>query len=80
MLNLTPILVIFWGIKSLNEFPSSFQYLGSSLINNTMLIQISIFAWLFLGKNMTPKRCSRIILAFIGILLVQIKQRKKVVA
>jgi drug/metabolite transporter (DMT)-like permease len=44
----------------------------SSLINNTMLIQIALLAWLFLGERPTPQQVGGIVLAFLGALLVQV--------
>ena len=44
----------------------------SSLINNTMLIQIALLAWLFLGERPTPQQIGGIALAFFGVLLVQV--------
>ncbi len=43
----------------------------SSLINNTMLIQISVLAWLFLGERLTLGQVGALILAALGALLVQ---------
>ena len=44
----------------------------SSLINNTMLIQIALLAWLFLGERPTPQQIGGVALAFLGVLLVQV--------
>ena len=44
----------------------------SSLINNTMLIQIALLAWLFLGERPSPQQVGGIALAFVGVLLVQV--------
>ena len=45
----------------------------SSVINNTMLIQISVLAWLFLGETLTLLQIAGLLLAALGALLVQIK-------
>jgi drug/metabolite transporter (DMT)-like permease len=45
----------------------------SSIINNAMLIQIPILAWLFLGEMVTWKQAIALVLAGIGILAVQIR-------
>jgi drug/metabolite transporter (DMT)-like permease len=45
----------------------------SSVINNTMLIQISILAWLFLGETLSLLQTAGLLLAALGALLVQIK-------
>ena len=45
----------------------------SSVINNTMLIQISILAWLFLDETLTLPQVAGLLLAVLGTLFVQIK-------
>jgi drug/metabolite transporter (DMT)-like permease len=45
----------------------------SSIINGTMLIQIALLAWLFMGENLTPQEWIGIILAGLGVLLVQLR-------
>src|SRR5690606_41435923 len=37
--------------------------LESSVINNTMLIQIAVLAWLFLGESLGPRQVAGIVLA-----------------
>ena len=49
----------------------------SSIINNTMLIQIAILAWLFLGEQLSTQDVFGLALASIGILLVNIRLSKK---
>ena len=49
----------------------------SSVINNTMLIQISILAWLFLDETLTWLELMGLVLAAIGALLVQVRFNKK---
>ena len=44
----------------------------SSLINNTMLVQIALLAWLFLDEALSAKGVAGIIVASAGILLVQL--------
>jgi drug/metabolite transporter (DMT)-like permease len=46
----------------------------SSVINNAMLIQIPILAWVFLGEGFTAKEVLGFALAGIGILIVQLRQ------
>ncbi|MBN1120890.1 MAG: EamA family transporter [Anaerolineae bacterium] len=48
----------------------------SSVINNTMLIQIAVLAWLFLGEEITGIEVIGLALAVVGILLVQVRGRK----
>lgn len=45
----------------------------SSIINNTMLVQIAILAWLFLGEQPTAWGLVGLALAVVGILLVNLK-------
>jgi drug/metabolite transporter (DMT)-like permease len=47
----------------------------SSIINNTMLIQIAVLAWLFLGEQLGLKNVVGLILAAVGVLLVQLARR-----
>lgn len=49
----------------------------SSLINNTMMIQIPILALLFLGEQISWREGIGMVLAGIGILIVQLHGRKK---
>ncbi len=44
----------------------------SSIINSTMLIQIAILAWIFLGERLTPQEIAGMILAALGVLVVQL--------
>jgi drug/metabolite transporter (DMT)-like permease len=44
----------------------------SSIINNTMLVQIAVLAWLFLGERLSLGDIAGLILAAVGALLVQI--------
>jgi drug/metabolite transporter (DMT)-like permease len=48
----------------------------SSIINNTMMIQIPILAWLFLDEDPTALEILGMVLAGVGILIVQIKWRR----
>lgn len=45
----------------------------SSIINNTMLIQIAILAWVFLGERITLQQGIGMILAGLGALIVQLR-------
>ncbi len=49
----------------------------SSIINSTMLIQIAILAWIFLGERMTWKEGVGMLLAVLGVLIVQLRQIRK---
>ena len=48
----------------------------SSIINGTMLIQIAIIAWIFLGEAITMKEGIGMLIAACGAVLVQIKFKK----
>jgi len=49
----------------------------SSIINGTMLIQIAVLAWVFLGEEITIKEGLGMLIAALGALLVQLKLRKQ---
>jgi drug/metabolite transporter (DMT)-like permease len=44
----------------------------SSIINNTMLIQVTVLSWLFLGESLTWKEIVGLALAGIGVLIFQL--------
>jgi drug/metabolite transporter (DMT)-like permease len=44
----------------------------SSIINNTMLVQIAVLAWLFLGERLTLRDVAGLILALAGTLVVHV--------
>lgn len=48
----------------------------SSLINNTMLIQIPILAWLFLGEEPGAREVIGLVLAGFGITIVQLRRKQ----
>lgn len=48
----------------------------SSIINNTMLVQIAILAWIFLGEKQSTKGIIGLVLVTIGAVIVQIKVNK----
>lgn len=45
----------------------------SSVINNTMLIQVAIMAWLFLGEGLTGRQVAAVLIAALGALIVQLR-------
>ena len=49
----------------------------SSIINNTMLFQIALLAWLILGETITARGLVGMLLGGIGTLFVQIRPRKE---
>lgn len=48
----------------------------SSIINGTMLIQIAVLAWIFLGETISVKEISGMLIATLGAVLVQLKSIK----
>ena len=47
----------------------------SSLINNTMLVQIAVLAWIFLGEPIGPRQGLGLAVAVAGVILVQLPRR-----
>jgi drug/metabolite transporter (DMT)-like permease len=47
--------------------------MDSSVINNTMLIQIALLAWLFLDEPLGPKEITGLSMAAVGVLVVQLR-------
>ena len=54
----------------------SLSAMESSIINGTMLIQIAVLAWIFLGETITLQEGIGMLIAACGALLVQLKLRK----
>lgn len=48
----------------------------SSIINGTMLLQITVLAWIFLGENISFKEGLGMLIASTGAVLVQLRKRK----
>jgi drug/metabolite transporter (DMT)-like permease len=48
----------------------------SSIINGTMLFQIAILAWIFLGEGISIKEIAGMIIVSLGVVLVQVKMKK----
>lgn len=77
-------LIIFWLALINTAFAFSLWNLTlktltameSSIINNTMMIQIPILAVIFLGEELTLKELTGMIVAGIGVLIVQIFRKK----
>ncbi|HSR32548.1 MAG TPA: EamA family transporter, partial [Anaerolineae bacterium] len=49
----------------------------SSIISNTMLFQIAVLAWLFLGQSLGWRGVIGIVLAALGTLLVQMRKGER---
>jgi drug/metabolite transporter (DMT)-like permease len=57
----------------------SLSAMESSIINGTMLIQIAILAWVFLGESISLQEGIGMMIAAIGAVFVQIKRNSKTV-
>lgn len=55
-----------------NHTQRTLAALESSLINNTMTIQIALLAWVFLGEGLTPRAVLGLLIAGAGVLIVQL--------
>ena len=83
-LNLRNWLFLFWlaGINTAFAFTlwnvtmRTLTAMESSIINSTMLIQIAILAWVFLGESITLQEGTGMMIAAVGAVLVQVKRRK----
>ncbi len=58
-----------------NHTLRSLPAMESSIINSTMLIQIAILAWIFLGESLDWQKAGGMVLAGIGTLVVQLRRR-----
>ncbi|HKZ70202.1 MAG TPA: DMT family transporter [Anaerolineales bacterium] len=50
----------------------------SSLVNSTMLIQIAVLAWVFLGERITPQKGIGMALVALGVVIVQLRRRQEI--
>ncbi|MCB9461265.1 MAG: DMT family transporter [Anaerolineaceae bacterium] len=81
MLNLQSWLIIVWlalvntafAFTLWNHTLRTLTAVESSLINSTMLIQIGILAWIFLGDSLSLQEIIGMAIAAVGIILVQLK-------
>lgn len=81
-LTLTHWLIILWlaavntafAFTLWNHTLRTLSALESSLINNTMMIQIAVLAWLFLGETISLQQGIGLLLAGVGILIVQVRR------
>lgn len=58
-----------------NRTLRSLSAMESSLINGTMMAQIAILAWIFLGESLTLQKVIGMILAGAGVIVVQLRRR-----
>jgi drug/metabolite transporter (DMT)-like permease len=49
----------------------------SSILNNTMLFQIAVLAWVFLGERLAARQVAGMVLAVLGTLAVQVRSRPR---
>lgn len=59
-----------------NQTLRTLSAMESSIINNTMLIQIAVLAWLFLGERPTGLEIVGMVVAGLGILVVQLRPER----
>ncbi len=64
----TAVAYTLWN-KTLRILPA----VESSIINNTMLVQIAVLAWVFLGERLAPLSVIGLAVAAAGVLIVQIR-------
>jgi drug/metabolite transporter (DMT)-like permease len=57
-----------------NHTQRTLSAIESSIINNTMLIQIAALAWIFLGEELTAREIRGLALAAVGTLIVQVRR------
>lgn len=60
-----------------NHTLRTLSVLESSVINNTMLIQIALLAWLFLGETISLQQGVGMVVAAAGILIVQLRRFRR---
>lgn len=58
-----------------NRTLQTLSAMASSIINNTMLFQIALLAWVFLGEGLTGREVLGMLLAAAGTLVVQLCER-----
>jgi drug/metabolite transporter (DMT)-like permease len=56
-----------------NHTLRTLEAMESSVINSTMLIQVALLAWIFLGEDLSVKEWIGLLLAGSGVLLVQLR-------
>jgi drug/metabolite transporter (DMT)-like permease len=58
-----------------NHTQRTLPAMESSIIGNTMMIQIALLAWIFLDESLTLPKAAGMLLAAIGTLIVQLRRR-----
>ena len=82
-MNATSWLIVLWlalvntafAFTLWNHTLRTLSAVESSVINNTMLVQIALLAWLFLGEGLTQQEVVGLVTAATGILIVQLGGR-----
>jgi len=64
------------GFVLWNKTLQTLSAVESSIINNTMLIQIAVLAWLFLGEQLSVHNIVGLAFAAVGIFIVNWKPRE----
>lgn len=59
-----------------NRSLRTLRAMESSIINNTMLFQIALLAWIFLDERLSWQQVTGILLAALGTILVQVRKRE----
>ncbi len=77
LLNFTTVLVAFLGLVLLAERLRTLSAVESSIINSTMIVQIPLLAFMFLGESLTVRQALGMLLAGMGALVVQLRLRTK---
>jgi len=57
-----------------NHTLRSLTAMESSILNNTMIFQVALLAWVFLAEALTPRQIAGILLAGTGALVVQLRR------
>lgn len=60
-----------------NHTQRTLPAIETSIINNTMLIQIALLAWIFLGERLSARAIAGLALAAVGTLIVQLRRSRK---
>ena len=66
-----------WAFTLWNQSLRVLSAAQSSIINNTMLVQITVLAWLFLGESISRMEAVGMGVALLGSYMVQLRSKKK---
>jgi drug/metabolite transporter (DMT)-like permease len=65
-----------WAFTLWNQSLRVLSAAQSSIINNTMLVQITLLAWLFLGESISRLEAVGMSVALLGSYMVQVREKK----